>query len=361
MKLNKKPMIIAAVSALAVSGTIFANSTYASDATKQLKAVYANIKVMYNNKQVTVDATQEPFMINGTTYVPLRVLGDAVGKKVTWNNTDKAVSIADTQTEVPQSTVDALNAQIQSLQLQLNTANTQSTSKDTTISQLQAQVSDLNSQITTLKNQLANNGSSSSGNVSSTMTKLQTALNTSYGDYRGTGAVIELTGTQSAIRVSVRVNESTWNDTSSTSRRTLLQNIVDDIHDNTTFKTATISGTVYNKNSTKLMGFTVNNSNSVIISSNVDLATVQKNLNNDYGTYRNIKLSIELSNDNDEEIVFRVYANKSDWNLLTDNQGTSLMSSIAADIDAAYSNMGKKIYGFVYDSSNRSSILKRYN
>lgn len=353
-------MIIAAVSALAVSGTIFANSTYASDATKQLKAVYANIKVMYNNQSVTVDAAQEPFMINGTTYVPLRVLGDAVGKKVAWNNTDKAVSITDTQTQVPQSTVDALNAQIQSLQLQLSTATTQSTGKDTTISQLQAQVNDLNSQITSLKNQLADNSNSSS-NVSSAMTKLQTALNNSYGDYRSTGASIELTGTQSSVKVSVRVNESAWNDTSSTSRRTLLQNIVDDIHDNTTFKSATISGTVYNKNSTKLTGFTVNNSNSVVISSNVDLTTVQKNLNNDYGTYRNIKLSIELSNDNDEEIVFRVYANRSDWNLLTDNQGTSLMSSIAADIDAAYSNMGKKIYGFVYDSTNRSTILKRYN
>ncbi|GGJ22609.1 stalk domain-containing protein [Paenibacillus hunanensis] len=360
MKLNKKPMIIAAVSALAVSGTIFANSTYASDATKQLKAVYANIKVMYNNQAVTVDAAQEPFMINGTTYVPLRVLGDAVGKKVTWNNTDKAVSITDTQTQVPQSTVDALNAQIQSLQLQLTNANTQSTGKDTTISQLQAQVNDLNSQITSLKNQLADN-SSSSGSVSNAMTKLQTALNNSYGDYRSTGASIELTGTQSAVKVSIRVNETSWNDTSSSSRRTLLQNIVDDIHDNTTFKNATISGTVYNKNSTKLMSFTVNNNNSVVIGSNVDLTTVQKNLNNDYGTYRNIKLSIELSNDNDEEIVFRVYANKSDWNLLTDNQGTSLMSSIAADIDAAYSNMGKKIYGFVYDSSNRSTILKRYN
>ncbi|WP_411346164.1 stalk domain-containing protein [Paenibacillus sp. WLX1005] len=360
MKLNKKPVIITAVSALALSGTIFANSTYASDATKQLKAVYANIKVLYNNQQVTVADAQEPFMINGTTYVPLRVLGDAVGKKVTWNNTDKTVTIADTTAQVPQSTVDSLNAQIQSLQLQLNNATTQSTTKDSTITQLQAQVTDLNSQITTLKNQLADN-SDTSTSVSTAMTKLQKTLNNSYGDYKGTGAAIELTGSKSSVKVAIRVTESTWNDLSTTNRKNLLQNVVNDILDNSTFEDATITGTVYNKNSVKLVGFTVNSSDTVVLSANVDLTNVQKDLNTNYGTYRNIKLSIELSNDNDESIVFRVYANKSDWNTLTDYQTTSLLSSIAADIDAAYNNLGKTIYGFVYDSSNKSSILKRYN
>ncbi|MEW4369296.1 stalk domain-containing protein [Paenibacillus kandeliae] len=361
MKLNKKPVIITAVSALALSGTIFANSTYASDATKQLKAVYANIKVLYNNQQVTVAANQEPFMINGTTYVPLRVLGDAVGKKVTWNNADKSVTIVDTTAQVPQSTVDSLNAQIQSLQLQLNNATTQSSTKDSTITQLQAQVTDLNSQITSLKNQLADSNSNSSTNVSTELTKLQRTLNNSYGDYRGTGAAIELTGTKSSVKVTIRVNESNWNDLSTTNRKNLLQDVVDDILNNSTFKDASVSGTVYNKNSTKLVGFTVNNSDSVVLSANIDLSNVQKDLNTNYGTYRNIKLSIELSNDNDESIVFRVYANKSDWNSLTDYQTTSLLSSIAADIDAAYNNLGKTIYGFVYDSNNKSSILKRYN
>lgn len=355
MKLRKKPVIIATVSALAVSGSIFVNSTYASQATKQLKAMYNNIKVIYNNQEVTVDASQEPFMVNGTTYIPLRMMGDVFDKKVTWDNTNKIVNVVDKTAQVPQTTVDTLNAQIQSLQLQLSTATTQSTAKDTTISQLQAQITSLNNQITDLKND------STSSSSSTTLTKLQTTINNAYADYKGTGATIELTGNSSKVKVNVKVTESVWTDLSTANRRTLLQNIVDAIHDNSTYDDATVSGTVVNKNSVKLLTFTTNSSDTVVIGSTTDLSTVQSTLNSDFATYKGVKLSIELSNDNDEEIVFRIYVNKSDWNSLTSYQSSALFSSIAEEIDNAYSNMDKDIYGFVYDSSNKTSILDRYN
>lgn len=356
MKLRKKPVIIATVSALAISGSIFVNSTYASQATKQLKAMYNNIKVIYNNQEVTVDASQEPFMVNGTTYIPLRMMGDVFDKKVTWDNTNKIVNVADKTTQVPQTTVDTLNSQIQNLQLQLNTATAQNTTKDTTIAQLQAQITSLNTQITDLKN-----NSTSSNSNSTTLNKLQTTLNNSYADYKGTSANIELTGNSDKLKVNIKVTESVWNDLSTSNRRTLLQNIVDAIHDNSTYDDATVTGTVVNKNSVKLLTFSTNSSNSIIIGSNVDLSTVQTTLNKDFGTYKGVKLSIELSNDNDEEIVFRIYANKGDWNSLTSYQTNTLFNSVAEEIDSAYSNMNKKIYGFVYDSSNKTSILERYN
>ncbi|WP_017813735.1 MULTISPECIES: stalk domain-containing protein [Paenibacillus] len=356
MKLKKKPVIIATVSALAISGSIFANSTYASQATQQLKAAYNNIKVMYNSKEVAIDPAYEPFMVNGTTYIPLRMMGDAFDKKVTWDNTNKIVSVADNTPAIPQTTVDSLNAQIQSLQTQLTTANSQITAKD-------ASITDLNNQIATLKKEnekLNDEIDDKGGSSSTTMTRLEKDLNSEYGDYKGTGADIDLSGSSSKVKVTITVNENSWNDTSTSNRNKLLQGIADDIRDNRSYDSANITGNVVNKNSKTLITFKTNSSGTVVLGSTVNLTDLQKQLNDSFGTYQGIKLSLEVSNSDDESVVFRVYVNKSDWNSLSSYQTRNVLNSIASDIDKAYGNLGFDIYGFVYDSSNRSSVIQRY-
>lgn len=87
-------MVILA-SALVLSTTVMANSTYAQQATKTLKAIYNNIKIVYNGKIVTSNNNAEAFTIDGTTYVPLRMAGEALDKNVQWNSANKQITFTD--------------------------------------------------------------------------------------------------------------------------------------------------------------------------------------------------------------------------------------------------------------------------
>lgn len=52
--------------------------------TKTLKAIYSNIAISYNGE--TKRLNTEPFTVNGTTYVPLRAVGEIIGADVNWAN-----------------------------------------------------------------------------------------------------------------------------------------------------------------------------------------------------------------------------------------------------------------------------------
>ncbi|MTI80590.1 MAG: copper amine oxidase N-terminal domain-containing protein [Firmicutes bacterium] len=58
-----------------------------------------NVKVHYNNVMLLVDGNvvnteSEPFILNGTTYVPLRDIGNALGAKVQWDSVKNTVIIS---------------------------------------------------------------------------------------------------------------------------------------------------------------------------------------------------------------------------------------------------------------------------
>ena len=65
-------------------------------------AVYKNIRVQYCGIKLVVDGQTvipkdangkvvEPFIYNGTTYLPVRAVGNAVDKKVKWDGNSKTV------------------------------------------------------------------------------------------------------------------------------------------------------------------------------------------------------------------------------------------------------------------------------
>ena len=60
-------------------------------------ATFRNIKIVVDGKEVSTSA--EPFIYNGTTYLPIRAVGEAVGKEVTWNAGTNTVYLG----EVPES------------------------------------------------------------------------------------------------------------------------------------------------------------------------------------------------------------------------------------------------------------------
>ncbi len=73
---------------------------FAKQITEKAELFYDNIKIYIDgNEIVPKDATGnivEPFIMNGTTYLPVRAVGTAFGKNVQWDGTTKSVYIGNT-------------------------------------------------------------------------------------------------------------------------------------------------------------------------------------------------------------------------------------------------------------------------
>lgn len=77
---------------------------YATNATKSIQAAYMNIKLVIDGVPVTPKdsngTTVEPFIYNGTTYLPVRAVGEALGKQVGWDGKTKTVYIGEVPGQV---------------------------------------------------------------------------------------------------------------------------------------------------------------------------------------------------------------------------------------------------------------------
>ncbi|AJE51902.1 stalk domain-containing protein [Paenibacillus polymyxa] len=342
LKSMKKPVIITAVSALAISGALFSQSTYAAQVTKPIQAVYNNIKIIYNGTEVASDAKTEPFLLDGVTYIPLKLAGTALDKKVTWDGTNKRVVIADNGVPIDQSTVTALNNQITTLTQELNTAKAANTTKDATIAQLQKDNQ-------TLKDE-------ASKNSSSTLKDLQKQLNKDYSDSYNTNSDITLDGNKSDIDVTIEMTKSRWDDLSDSRKESYLEDIVKDILKE--YKDADIDGTVKNSsNRDKLATFSTNSRGDVTIkkvASSLDSSTIQRNLSDRYGTYNGVGFDFTVRGDSSEAIV-EVYVNLDDWNKLSNNQKNNLTDGVSDYLKDRQSV--SKVVGYVRNKGNSSQII----
>ncbi|OMF49823.1 stalk domain-containing protein [Paenibacillus peoriae] len=342
LKSIKKPVIITAVSALAISGALFSQSTYAAQVTKPIQAVYNNIKIIYNGTEVASDAKTEPFLLDGVTYIPLKLAGTALDKKVTWDGTNKRVVIADNGVPIDQSTVTALNNQITTLTQELNTAKAANTTKDATIAQLQKD------------NQTLKDDASKSS--SSTLKDLQKQLNKDYSDSYNTNSDITLDGNKSDITVTIEMTKSRWDALSDSRRESYLEDIVDDILKE--YKDADIEGTVKDSsNRNKLATFTTNSKGDVTIkklASSLDTSTIQRNLSDRYGTYSGVGFDFTVRGDSSEATV-DVYVNSDDWNKLSNNQKNNLTDGVINYLKDRESV--SKVVGYVRNKGNSSQII----
>ena len=95
-------MICAGVAIASLSVSAFAAGGY----TKQATLEYDNIKIQIDGQQITPKdpngKTVEPFIINGTTYLPVRAVADAVGYGVSWDGKTNTVKLSSNgSTDVP--------------------------------------------------------------------------------------------------------------------------------------------------------------------------------------------------------------------------------------------------------------------
>jgi len=119
-------LLVACVFVLAMSGV-----GQATVATKQISVNYSNIKLVVDGKQIGYSAAQEPFILGGVTYVPLRLAAEALNSDVNWQGATKTINISG-----------GSSVEVNTLKMQLEQKNNENAS--------------LKAQITSLQNQLDN-------------------------------------------------------------------------------------------------------------------------------------------------------------------------------------------------------------
>ncbi|HHW06823.1 MAG TPA: copper amine oxidase N-terminal domain-containing protein, partial [Clostridia bacterium] len=77
----------------------------AADGTKTLKAIFRNLQIVVNGKTLISD--KEPFIVDGVTYVPIRLVSEATGATVDWDGAQGRVIIT-TKATMDQAQIDKI-------------------------------------------------------------------------------------------------------------------------------------------------------------------------------------------------------------------------------------------------------------
>ena len=92
---NKK--FIKVITITTLIATIFCTSVFAKQITETISVIYDNIKIIIDGSQLhPTDVngnTVEPFIYNGTTYLPVRAIANAFNKEVGWNPETMTVTL----------------------------------------------------------------------------------------------------------------------------------------------------------------------------------------------------------------------------------------------------------------------------
>ncbi len=118
-KLNKLSYIAIGMVLALIIGTATPAFAATKDVVKQLTAYFTSggkpITVYVNGTKVDKDANGKavtPFTVDGTTYLPIRAIADALGKSIAWDGTTASVKIDDKITSTTQGKDARLNVTI---------------------------------------------------------------------------------------------------------------------------------------------------------------------------------------------------------------------------------------------------------
>ncbi|NSL51646.1 stalk domain-containing protein [Calidifontibacillus erzurumensis] len=306
-----------------LAGALFTSSVEASQATKKVDVHYKDIKIINNGVTIEIDPKTEPFILNGVTYIPLRMMGELYNKTVQWSAPTSTIIIKDQTPPISQATVDALNAQIKA--------------KDAKIAELEAEIEKLKAAAKKVD-----------------LDDLEDDLNDDYYDYFGRDVddiEILLSGNEKKIDVRIDVNGNDWNKVKESKKLSFLQDIVDDIL--AKLKDADIQGTVKDAKNGKLLdSFSLDSKDNVKLDKKkTDFSDLEDELNDWYFDYYSDLDDVEISLDGDEdEIDLTIEVEGDDWEALTDKQKLNFLQDIVDDI--LYEYKRAEIYGIVKDDDN---------
>ncbi len=84
----KKVFILSLFAVTFILGTV-----YGFEGKKTIEVTYRNITMYFNDMKIYSDT--EPFLYNGRTFVPLRVIAEAFYKDVLWDSVNNRIDIRD--------------------------------------------------------------------------------------------------------------------------------------------------------------------------------------------------------------------------------------------------------------------------
>ncbi len=311
------------VLSLSLTSVAFAEGTY-----KNLRAWFGDIKIFSNNQQIQIDP--KPFMVDNTTYVPLRALSNIFNKNINWDGTNLRIDITDKP--------DQNTAYMTYLSQQL-------AERQTKIKELEAKVAQLEAELA-----ITNKGSKY------TLRQLEDYLNDEYGTYEKISFDIELYGDKDDIEVEIYVDlddyYSRWNSLTSTKIKSFIEDIVDDILSN--YKNADVTGFIEDSyNDKELVEFYLNTKGKLVVNANAsskqtyDIDDLEDYLNKNYDYYEGVYFDIALSGSKSQ---IRVYATAGRDYL--DDLYTSEIKSYLKELysEISYEYPDADIYGYIEDT-----------
>jgi len=204
----KKHYLATAAAGLLLATTLIPSGASAEVATKNLQAKYNNIKVLNNGYQISTPI--EPFIVNGTTYIPLRMMADVFKKDVTWDGKTYTINV-----------IDKPDANVQS----------QLAMKDAEITRLKNQITALNDEIENLEDKLDKKSSKNDDDFDDDLDDMEDYLNDEFGDWEGLEWDITLSGDEDEIEVEIEIDLDEYGDDFDELTKNELKGFVQDIID----------------------------------------------------------------------------------------------------------------------------------
>ncbi|MBE3581911.1 MAG: copper amine oxidase N-terminal domain-containing protein [Thermoanaerobacteraceae bacterium] len=233
----KKVLSTAFLSMALVMGT--AGISEASVGSKTLNVHYNDVQLNVNGTPITTSPANEPFIIDGVTFVPLRIIAEALNCNVNWQVDTRTVVITSNNTA----------AEVTHL-IQL-------------VQEKEQEIQSLNQQIEQLKEELA-----AADEAASDLSDLEDALRDDY-DYIGEVYIddLELEGDEDEVTVDIWVDvdeyEDEWADLSNSEIEDWLEDLVADIQEELS-KYTEVSGNIINSdNDDTLVEFSKDGTNSL--------------------------------------------------------------------------------------------------
>lgn len=358
MKMSKKYKRLCLTFGLGTA--LCATVVNAANYTKTLNATYRNIGVTYNGVSKTLSA--EPFLVDGSTYVPLRAVSEVMGADVSWNGSTNTVTITND------------SADNTALQQQLATANYN-------LTVLQRDLDTVKAELETYKNSNStNNSGSTSGTdiTSAELTATETYLINNLYDQLDSDIDLDfnLSKKSSRLQVIISYSSSSEERTYNGLKQRTIQNFIEDVCETIADRHAgiEIQGTIeYSKSDTTKAEFTYSKSGRLSVDFGLDEDDVEDII---YDTYKKLSLpglgstsinSVDATiNSSNSTIVFTIIVDssasnfKDTWNANYETGSYVLKKELKEIKDAIQAETDYDVNGEIYASSG-SNLLGEYS